>query len=74
MKGKHVLITGHTGFKGSWLIAMLHHQGAKVSGIALDPVKGGIFEKAALHELLAQDIRLDIRDSVELKKTFQKIL
>ena len=73
MKGKHVLITGHTGFKGSWLIAMLYHQGAKVSGIALDPVKDGIFEKAALHELLAQDIRLDIRDSVELKKAFQRI-
>ncbi len=73
MKSKHVLITGHTGFKGSWLIAMLHHQGAKVSGIALDPVKGGIFEKASLDELLANDIRLDIRDSVELTKTIQRI-
>lgn len=73
MKGKHVLITGHTGFKGSWLIAMLHHQGAKVSGIALDPVNGGIFEKAALHELLTNDIRQDIRDSNELTKAFQKI-
>jgi CDP-glucose 4,6-dehydratase len=73
LKGKHVLITGHTGFKGSWLIAMLHHQGAKVSGIALDPVAGGIFEKAALHEILAHDIRLDIRNSVELTKAIQKI-
>jgi CDP-glucose 4,6-dehydratase len=73
LKGKHVLITGHTGFKGSWLIAMLHHQGAKISGIALDPVKDGIFEKAALHELLAHDIRLDIRHSVELKESFQRI-
>ena len=73
MKGKHVLITGHTGFKGSWLIAMLHHQGAKVSGIALDPVAGGIFEKAALHEILAHDIRLDIRNSVELTKAIQRI-
>jgi CDP-glucose 4,6-dehydratase len=73
LKGKHVLITGHTGFKGSWLIAMLHHQGARVSGIALDPVKGGIFEKASLHELLVHDIRLDIRDSDGLKKAFQTI-
>jgi CDP-glucose 4,6-dehydratase len=73
LKGKHVLITGHTGFKGSWLIAMLHQQGVKVSGIALDPVNGGIFEKAALHELLAHDIRLDIRNSVELKKVIQRI-
>jgi CDP-glucose 4,6-dehydratase len=52
---------------------MLHHQGAKVSGIALDPVKDGIFGKAALHELLAHDIRLDIRDSVELTKAIQRI-
>jgi CDP-glucose 4,6-dehydratase len=52
---------------------MLHHQGAKVSGIALDPVKDGIFDKAALHELLAHDIRLDIRDSVELTKAIQRI-
>ena len=73
MKGKHVLITGHTGFKGSWLIAMLHYQGAKISGVALDPVTGGIFEKADLHELLAHDIRLDIRNSVELTKAIQKI-
>jgi CDP-glucose 4,6-dehydratase len=73
LKGKHVLITGHTGFKGSWLIAMLHHQGAKVSGIALDPVQDGIFVKAELHELLTHDIRQDIRDSTELTKAFQKV-
>ena len=73
MRGKHVLITGHTGFKGSWLIAMLHHQGAEVSGIALDPVRGGIFEKASLHDLLTNDIRLDIRDSVELQGAMRRI-
>ena len=73
MKDKHVLITGHTGFKGSWLTAMLHHQGAKVSGISLDHVKDGIFEKAELHELLTDDIRLDIRDSFELTRAFQRI-
>jgi CDP-glucose 4,6-dehydratase len=73
LRGKHVLITGHTGFKGSWLIAMLHHQGAEVSGIALDPVRGGIFEKASLHDLLTQDIRLDIRDSVELQGAIRRI-
>ena len=35
--GKTVLITGHTGFKGSWLTAWLKLLGAKVVGIALDP-------------------------------------
>lgn len=52
---------------------MLHHQGATVSGIALDPAKGGIFEKASLHELLVHDIRLDIRDSDGLKKSLKTI-
>ncbi len=36
-KGKKVLITGHTGFKGSWLAYWLHRLGAEVHGIALDP-------------------------------------
>ena len=33
-KGKKVLITGHTGFKGSWLVAFLHSFGAKIIGIS----------------------------------------
>ncbi len=36
-KGKKVLLTGHTGFKGSWLTAWLHHLGAEVYGLALEP-------------------------------------
>ncbi|MDR0350971.1 MAG: CDP-glucose 4,6-dehydratase, partial [Coriobacteriales bacterium] len=36
-KGRRVLITGHTGFKGSWLCMILRHLGAEVSGLALDP-------------------------------------
>ena len=36
-KGKKVLITGHTGFKGSWLSIWLHNLGADVVGISLDP-------------------------------------
>lgn len=73
MRGKHVLITGHTGFKGSWLIAMLHHQGARVSGIALDPVQGGIFRTADLKELLVHDLRQDIRDGAEVTKSLQLV-
>lgn len=73
MKDKHVLITGHTGFKGAWLTAMLSHQGAKVSGISLDPVPGGIFSEASLHDLLEHDVRLDIRNLENLIETFQRI-
>lgn len=73
MKGKHVLITGHTGFKGSWLVAMLHNLGARVSGIALEPVKGGLFETASLDELLVHDFRQDIRDADTVTKAFQVV-
>jgi CDP-glucose 4,6-dehydratase len=73
LKGKHVLITGHTGFKGSWLVAMLHNLGARVSGIALDPVKGGLFANASLDELLVHDFRQDIRDADAVTKVFQVV-
>ena len=36
-KGKKVLVTGHTGFKGSWLCIWLHELGAEVIGVGLDP-------------------------------------
>jgi CDP-glucose 4,6-dehydratase len=36
-QGKRVLVTGHTGFKGSWLTIWLHHLGANVCGLALAP-------------------------------------
>lgn len=44
-KDKRVLITGHTGFKGSWLCAILILMGAEVSGYSLKPpVEGGLFD------------------------------
>lgn len=73
MKDKHVLITGHTGFKGAWLTAMLEREGARVSGVALNPRSGGIFDRAGIGNLLANDIRLDIRDPQALDEAFQKV-
>jgi len=58
----HVLVTGHTGFKGAWLVLMLVERGHEVSGLALDPVPGALYERARLSELLAHDLRVDIRD------------
>jgi len=59
----HYLVTGHTGFKGSWLTLMLTGRGHTVSGLALDPAPGGIFERARIAQLLESDARVDIRDA-----------
>ena len=59
---KTVLVTGHTGFKGSWLVAWLKGLGANVAGIALDPpTQPAHFDVARLGEGMT-DLRLDIRD------------
>jgi len=59
----HVLVTGHTGFKGAWLVMMLRARGWNVSGIALDPEPGALSEVADVRGLLEQDHRVDIRDA-----------
>jgi CDP-glucose 4,6-dehydratase len=56
-----ILVTGHTGFKGSWLCLILKTLGHEVYGIALDPLKNGVFELASVGEICNSDIRLDIR-------------
>jgi len=66
-QNKTVLITGHTGFKGSWLASWLKMLGAKVIGVALDPPsEPSHFESSGLSEIL-EDHRLDIRDGDALK-------
>lgn len=59
----HYLVTGHTGFKGSWLSLMLAEAGHTVSGIALEPAPGGLFEQASVASTLKHDLRVDIRDA-----------
>jgi CDP-glucose 4,6-dehydratase len=64
--GKTVLLTGHTGFKGSWLTAWLQLLGAHVVGIALEPpTTPSHFEVAGLGASI-QDLRIDIRDACQL--------
>lgn len=71
-KGKKVLVTGHTGFKGSWLSIWLHELGAQVIGFSLDPyttkdnfVLSGLSDKIT-------DIRGDIRDKEHLRSVFNE--
>jgi CDP-glucose 4,6-dehydratase len=59
----HYFVTGHTGFKGSWLTLLLLSRGHSVSGISLPPTAGGLFETAGLSKLLDYDGRVDIRDA-----------
>src|SRR5690242_1837903 len=67
-RGKSVLLTGHTGFKGSWLAAWLKELGAVVTGIALDPPTiPSHFEVARLSEGMA-DLRIDVRDADRLQE------
>jgi len=58
----HYLVTGHTGFKGSWLVMVLRSMGHTVSGIALDPESESLFNQADIQGLCEQDSRIDIRD------------
>ena len=72
-KGKKVFITGHTGFKGAWLMACLNQAGATIKGYALAPEYDGLFN--LLEPLqIAESVIADIRDKQRLQKeieTFQ---
>ena len=59
---RDILVTGHTGFKGAWLALWLHRLGARVHGLALDPLPGSLFDRAEIASLLTTDQRVDIRD------------
>lgn len=71
-KGKRVLITGHTGFKGSWLAQVLVRLGAEVAGYALPPgSKSSHFELLGLRNAITH-IEGDIRDLTRLSRTVQE--
>ena len=69
----HYLVTGHTGFKGSWLSLMLQLQGHSVSGISLDPMERSLFNQAKLSNTFENDLRIDIRHSTDLSRAVKAI-
>ena len=68
-RGKRVLVTGHTGFKGSWLALWLHELGADVIGLALAPwTTPNHWDRL---QLPVDDHRVDIRDYLAVQRVFQ---
>lgn len=83
--GKRVLITGHTGFKGSYMCVLLKYLGAKVYGYALKPEKGSLYELLkknaklqhrrgeAYEPLVTGEVFADIRDIKKLTAFVKKV-
>lgn len=68
--GRRVLITGHTGFKGSWLALWLHSMGAQVTGLALDPdTAPSHWNLLGLGDLA--DYRVDLRNAQAVRDVFE---
>jgi CDP-glucose 4,6-dehydratase len=66
--GKRVFLTGHTGFKGAWLTAVLHELGAASIGYALEAEPGSLYQKIGGDSLI-RSVIADVRDYQKLKKT-----
>ena len=70
---KIVLVTGHTGFKGSWLCTWLNHLGANVVGVSNDLIGDPSNYLASSVSNFTQDYRIDIRDTDKVTSLIKKI-
>jgi CDP-glucose 4,6-dehydratase len=71
-KNKKVFITGHTGFKGSWLTLILHSLGAKIVGYALNPItKPNFFDNLNLGKYLIKDYRQNTNNFKKLNNAIK---
>lgn len=71
---KKILVTGHTGFKGGWLLTILNYLGSEVSGYALNPQgKNNFFNSTKIKEVLTHDVRKNIINLDDLKSSIKKI-
>lgn len=68
-RGRDVLLTGHTGFKGSWMARWLALMGARVHGFAFGPkTQPSHFEACRTAEVLTSDLRADVQDPVAVRR------
>jgi len=72
-KGKKVFITGHTGFKGSWLCIILNNLNAKIFGFSLKPKKKSLFNQSKIGKNLSSNTFADISNIRLLKKKIKTI-
>lgn len=72
-RGRHVLVTGHTGFKGGWLVAWLHRLGAKVTGYALAAEPGPSLFRAIDVASLCEHIEGDVRDLAAFGAVYDRV-
>ncbi|MFN7453957.1 MAG: CDP-glucose 4,6-dehydratase [Pseudobdellovibrionaceae bacterium] len=70
-RGKRVFLTGHTGFKGAWMLMLLRKLGAEVKGYSLPAQADGLFESLKLHRDI-EHREGDLRDFVKLKNEMKE--
>lgn len=69
-----ILVTGHTGFKGAWLGAMLSSMGHEVSGVALESRPNSLYRTAGFDRIFARSVIGDIRDYDTIERTLAEVM
>jgi len=69
---RRIFLTGHTGFKGSWLLVWLSRLGCEVTGYSLAPKDPSLFVQAGLSDLAARHIIGDVRDAASLTRALHE--
>ena len=73
-KNKNIVVTGHTGFKGSWLCFWLYLSGANIYGISKSiPTNPSLFNILNIKKLIKKDYRINVKDYKKLKNLIEKI-
>lgn len=70
-RGRRVFVTGHTGYKGAWLTAILHELGAEAAGFALPPEEGSMFAHMDGGDII-RSVTGDVRDREALREAVQE--